>query len=746
MGEKYRITMLTQRLIRLEYQEDGIFCDEKTACIQNRDFGNVEYDCYEKDGFIFYETPYLLLKYNKKELTASGLNITLKTKASDWRSVWYYGDKLNTLGGTARTLDFTDGDVDVGDGIISRFGFSLLDDSDSSIIKNDHIYPREHKGIDLYFFGYAREYNQALKDYYHLTGNVPMLPRYALGNWWSRYYEYTQEEYLRLMDKFENKNVPLSVAVIDMDWHLVKSVPEKYGSGWTGYTWNRELFPDPEGFLSDLHKRGLKTTLNVHPANGCQPFEEAYEEMRKAMNVEEGKGVEFNCADHKFMEAYFKYLHHPLEKMGVDFWWIDWQQGTVSNVEGLDPLFVLNHEHYEDIKRNGDRALILSRYYGPGSHRYPVGFSGDTAITWNSLAIQPKFTAQASNIGYTWWSHDIGGHYKGVFEQELFVRWVQFGVFSPINRLHSSNNEFTSKEPWLCDMQNEHIISEFLRLRHRLIPYTYTAMQATSESGDAICKPIYYEYPYNNEAYLNQDEYFFGSELLVAPITSKMIEKIHAGMQNIWLPEGTWLDFFTGKQYEGNGFVELYRGIDSMPVLAKAGAIVPMTNDMRVDRNPESIVLRIFAGADGHFAMYEDDDKANVEKKLISNFNMDFKNGELSMELVGDSDIIPQNRTYTLEFVGFEPFEVDGFVVKRDGVVQSIELDKPQNIRLSQSKLLCEDRAQLLFDRLFVSDIDVYLKQDIHHIYMTQERSSAIKSISALVDDENVFKFLLEVM
>lgn len=120
----------------------------------------------------------------------------------------------------------------------------------------------------------------------------------------------------------------------------------------------------------------------------------------------------------------------------------------------LDPLWLLNHYHYQDSCKNAEGGVILSRYAGPGSHRYPVGFSGDTIISWNSLRFQPYFTATASNIGYSWWSHDIGGHMLGDYDEELQTRWLQFGVFSPITRLHSSRSPFNSKEPWFFQKQH----------------------------------------------------------------------------------------------------------------------------------------------------------------------------------------------------------------------------------------------------------------------------------------------------
>ena len=132
------------------------------------------------------------------------------------------------------------------------------------------VMPRDHKETDLYFFGYGRRYTEAVQDFYKLAGPTPLLPRFALGNWWSRYYRYTQDEYLQLMDRFKREGIPFTTSVIDMDWHRVDDVDPKYGSGWTGYSWDKQLFPDHKAFLRDLHERGLKATLNVHPRDGVR--------------------------------------------------------------------------------------------------------------------------------------------------------------------------------------------------------------------------------------------------------------------------------------------------------------------------------------------------------------------------------------------------------------------------------------------------------------------------------------------
>ena len=193
--------------------------------------------------------------------------------------------------------------------------------------------------LDLYFFGYGHDYFGCLRDYYKISGKTPLIPRYILGNWWSRYWEYTEEELKELISTFESHQIPLSVCIIDMDWHLVK-IDKKYGRGWTGYTWNRELFPDPKGMLEWLHEKNIKVSMNLHPADGIKPHEECYPRVANFMGANQAaeEPVDFDIADPKFVSAYFDLVHHPLEDEGVDFSWLDWQQGRSSKIKSLDPL------------------------------------------------------------------------------------------------------------------------------------------------------------------------------------------------------------------------------------------------------------------------------------------------------------------------------------------------------------------------------------------------------------------------
>lgn len=609
-GEKYRISVLTERLIRLEYSKKGVFVDEKTQTIMNRDFETFRFRVEEKEDSLSIVTKYLRLIYDKKEFSGEGLKINVSGNFGTTSSVWHYGDKNESLKGTVRTLDTIDGATELGEGVVSKKLWSFIDDSKSMLLVDDDFVIREdEEAIDIYFFGYGLDYKEALRDFYKLSGATPLLPRYSLGNWWSRYYKYTDESYLELLERFKREDIPFNVAVLDMDWHIT-DVDSKYGTGWTGYTWNKEYFKEPEKFLKELHERGYKITLNVHPADGVRAFEDSYREFAKFMGVDikNEDPVLFDIADKKFREGYFKYVHHKLEKQGVDFWWIDWQQGENSGKKGLDPLWLLNHLHYKDIQRDKRRGLILSRYAGVGSHRYPLGFSGDTIITWDSLNFQPYFTATASNIGYSWWSHDIGGHMNGTRDDELFVRWVQFGVFSPIMRLHSTCNDFSGKEPWNYNDIANAIIKKYLRLRQRLIPYLYTMNLKTHKDGLPLILPIYYFEAENEKAYNYPNEYYFGEDLLVCPITEKGDELSKLSRVKAYLPKGYWVDIFTGIKYAGEREIEIYRSLDDIAVFARLGSILPLDarkSGNEID-NPNELDLHVFAGADGSYSLAED--------------------------------------------------------------------------------------------------------------------------------------------
>ncbi len=455
---------------------------------------------------------------------------------------------------------------------------------------------------------------------------------------------------------------------MDMDWHATKTGNDS--SGWTGYTWNRELFPDAPGFIAWLHAQGLKTALNLHPADGVHPHEEQYDEMAKWMGIDPASKapIPFDISDPRFMEGYFEILHHPYElpsptgredgdEGGIDFWWMDWQQGKESRVEGLDPLWGLNHLHFKDHGRDGDRRpFIFSRWGGLGNHRYPIGFSGDTVIEWSSLAFQPYFTSTAANVAYGWWSHDIGGHFYEDGTPELYLRWVQFGVFSPIFRLHSTNMPALERRPWAKPEHIYHAARDAMQLRHALIPYIYSMAWRTHQTGISLVTPMYYGNMDSVEAFKAKDQYFFGSELLAAPVIKPVNEKTGLSKQKIWFPPGSWFNFFNGEQITGGRWHTVKAALDNIPVYAKAGAIVPLAPKIGWGgiENPGELDLYVFPGADNRFELYEDDGETTdyrFGKYAITTFALE-KNRFTIHPARGDTRLLPSQRIYRIHLRG----------------------------------------------------------------------------------------------
>lgn len=752
--EQYRFTVLTQSMIRMEYHPEGTFEDRSSQIVMNRNFDVPEFDVKESDESLEIVTSNVHLVFYKETggFTKHNLRAEATGNYSLYHSTWYFGDTPETLKGTARTLDKADGAIELEEGLMNIRGFSIIDDSDSLLLdENGWVDQREEGIVDMYFLGYGRDYLGTLKDYHYLTGDTPLLPRYALGNWWSRYYAYSEEEYKQLMNRFEKEEVPFSVAVIDMDWHIT-DVPSEYGSGWTGYTWNKDLFPDPGAFLDWLDEKGLYTTLNLHPANGVQPHEAMYEEMGKALGVdtENNEPIDFDIADPEFLTAYFDYLHHPHEEAGVDFWWIDWQQGSVTKVAGLDPLWMLNHYHFLDHGRGDNRPMIFSRYAGLGSHRYPIGFSGDTVISWESLDFQPYFTATAANVGYNWWSHDIGGHMGGVKDNELFVRWIQFGVFSPINRLHSSSGLFNGKEPWRYGEEAERIVTSFMQLRHQLIPYLYTMNVYTHRDAFPLIRPMYYHHPWEDEAYEVPNQYYFGTQMIVAPITKKMDEKLKLGYVKMWLPEGLWFDFFTGRAYDGNQMMDIHRSMKNIPAMAKAGGIVPMDQEVKNDvANPEKMDVRVFAGADGNFTLFEDDGTKGEPDYAETKFSLFWQEeGDtttfIAQKPSGTVEALPEKRAFRFTFVGFkwedapqvfvngEEIEVNS---EKDGAFLTIELpaydiETEYAVRFQNASVRNNDTMNELIQFLDMAELSNELKETI--LQTVRKGGTAPRIISGL--------------
>ena len=643
-----RFTVLTPQMVRMEWAADGKFEDHGSFVFINRRLTVPEFKTQitSRHGAktLKLKTSALELTYTAGRADEGKFNaqdLTVSFELNGTRQTWHPGmADTGNLQGTTRTLDGARGDKTkepIEPGLISRDGWAVVDDSTRPLFDSTDF--RFNNGEqspwpwvmlrpagdrqDWYFFGYGHDYKKALGDYVRVAGRIPLPPRFAFGAWWSRYWAYSDQEFSDLVRGFRENGVPLDVLVIDMDWHIpieqLQGKQDQSGQrlGWTGYTWNKTLFPDASQFLANMREQGLKLTLNMHPASGVQPWEEPYERMAKASGIDpaSGKYVPFDITSKKFATNYMDVLHHPLEKQGIDFWWLDWQQQMNTALPGVNPTWWLNYVHFTDQEREGKRPLLFHRWGGLGNHRYQIGFSGDTVSVWDSLAFQPWFTATAANVGYAYWSHDIGGHMPGAVDPELYTRWIQFGAFSPVLRTHTTKNPDAERRIWAYPEPYSDIMRRTFKMRYAMEPYIYTEARRTYDTGVAFLRPMYYDSPEAAEAYQAKNEYTFGEDMIVAPVTKPVDQATQLATEQVWIPKGEWIEWATGKHFTGPRLVERKFSIDQVPVYVRAGAIVPMQPEMNFtgEKPVDPLILNVFPLQDGQqstYTLYEDSSRS----------------------------------------------------------------------------------------------------------------------------------------
>lgn len=647
-----RFTVLTDRLIRMEWAQDGVFEDRATLGIVNRRLEVPRFTVKASRGKVVIKTASLTLTYKGDEaFNASNLQVKFPM------GIWKPGmDDSGNLRGTTRTLDkFNGREEPVYDpGVISRDGWALIDESDRHVflpVASDWgkwVACREPgERQDWYLFAYGHDYTAAISDFTKVAGRIPLSPKYAFGYWWCRYWQYSDFELVDLAKHFRDFSIPMDVMIIDMDWHetwddIKAATPggrDNFGEriGWTGFTWKKNLFPNPANHLRDLHDFGVRTSLNLHFNNGIQPYEEPYcrfveDYLSRTDDYDGPKGyvnadgtpapVPFRIDQEAWADAFFNSIMHPMEEMGVDFWWLDWQQWRESKyTEGLSNTFWLNYTFFQDKVRQtasmgprAPRAMIYHRWGGIGSHRYQVGFSGDCYATWDVLRYLPYFTATASNVGYGYWGHDIGGHIQApgvnATDPELYLRWIQEGVFTPIFKTHSTKNLTMEKRFWVFPDHFD-AMREAIRLRYTLSPYIYTAARVAYDSGICLCRPLYYSAPEAPESYEYREEFFFGDDILATVIATPADSLTGLAPRRMWFPAGSsWYDMATGEVYAGGTVADLSYTVSENPWFVRCGAVIPIASDEITSlQQPSDEIAFLVAPGEGSFEtrLYEDD-------------------------------------------------------------------------------------------------------------------------------------------
>ncbi len=698
--ENVRLTLITEGLLRAEYAVDGRFHDDRTMFAWNRTSLCDNYSVEQLDSITYIiSTPKMKVKYIADNYPFGIFNLNIEFDNAGQKGVWNSRKSAfpspQNLRGAVATLDQVNGRCELEEGILSRDGFYLVDDTAKNRIVGGWLAPAETNHIqDYYIFIYGDDYKSALKSLGTISGKAPMNRKYMHGSWYCRFYNYTADDYRRIALEYREHDFPLDVMVLDMDWHTMDA---KVGSGhggrksWTGYSWNRSQFPDPEALISEFKADGIAVTLNDHPADGVRPHEDCWtgfaEEL--GLNPQKDPAPLFNAADRKYMNAFFKHALAPHEQMGVAFWWMDWQQNYIQPfVRGTHTKHLpwLNHLYYDfSARKDGLRGNVFSRWGGLGSHRYPAQFSGDAFGTWETLAFEVEMTASSGNSGCFYWSHDIGGHI-GRIEPEIFTRWVQFGALSSTLRLHSSPDS-QDRRPWLWGGQATDAMRKAYHLRSELMPYIYTSLRQTHDEMLPFTRPMYIEYPKEEKAYQVPLQYLFGNELLAAPIVTPGEGKNKVASRKVWFPgDSNWYRFDTGEHFEGGKEVEIKAAIDDIPLFAKGGHIIPMqpyTQRMATEKL-KVLRARVYPAEEGSSnttSLYEDDgiSTAYLEGECaFTPMTCEMQNGELILT------IHPTTGSYK------------GQSKERDVVFEIIGLSEQAGLKAGKAKIVRDKGISLI--------------------------------------------------
>jgi alpha-glucosidase (family GH31 glycosyl hydrolase) len=738
-GKRYRFTILSDRLIRMEYNPKGIFLDNPTELVWFRNFPFNEFTSREDSTFIEIATKSFRLTYVKnKPFKGSRFNPmgNMRVELLNSEKIWYYGHpEVRNIKAPGMSLD-ADKKLKYQKSLFSFDGFSSIDDSNSQIMDemgnlNDN--PDNH--IDMYLFAYLNDFEGCLKDYYALTGSPAMVPRYALGNWWYQNKEYNDESLAELIEDFHYQEIPLSVLMLNSNWHLNKY--ENKDKIKSGFTWNKDKIKAPFETINALHARGLNIGLSVDPTSGIYPYEEYYEKAKQYLKHEGDGIIPFNALNTRIIDVYLKLLIHPIDALGADFYFID-----VDDPKKIKELFNLNHYQFYDMYRNyRKRPMILSRSAMVAPHRYPISYSGKTIVSWDTLKMLPFYTSSAANLGVSWWSHDIGGYHKGIEDDELYTRYVQFGTFCPILRFSADSGKYYKREPWLWNIKTYKIAQTYLKMRHQLIPYLYTEAYNYYKNGKPLIEPVYHKYPKIFDDLNFRNEYYLGSQLFVSPIVSKKELIMNRVIHKFFIPEGTWYDFASGKKFPGNqNYVAFYKD-QEYPVFAKSGSILVMGENAELNNinPPKDLEIHIFPGESNTYKLYEDDGISDLYRKgyyistaidynyLPSNYTV------IIRALEGKTGIIPEVRNYRIRFRNTKkadeviahfnngPIESHSYVDGADFVVEVKDIKtigqltincKGQDIEIDAMRLINEDIETIISDL----QIQTELKEKIDHV------------------------------
>ncbi len=738
-GKKYRISVLSDVLLRLEYNEEGKFNDYPTLFAINRQFKNPpKITVKEDDKFLNITNDYFIVEYSKeKPFEASKLvpdtNLRVTLKNTD--KIWYYNHpEVRNFKGTAHAFDTDKNGIKIYNGLYSTDGFASINDTATPVFVSDgSVKKNPSDGTDIYLFMYRKDFGKALQSYFELTGYPNLPPRYALGVWWNKNEDYNEEEIKDIVDDFKRSGIPLSNMVLGKTWRT-NNKPNEISPN---YEFDKTKFPVPKDLITYLHDNNVYLGLDINTKNGINEKDAFYKKAKEITKIEKGI-IPFNAYNTNLLYSFYEEVIDSLINVGIDNFFI-----SEKNTDFINE-FMLTHYTYKNFSKTEQRrGLVLARNAGYAPHRYPVLYSGETLVSWRTLKYLPFYNSTSSNIGVTWWSHDIGGYKGGTEDRELYARYVQLGVYSPIFRFSSDKGHYYKREPWRWDVKTQKIVKDYTRIRHRLIPYIYTEAYKYAKLGTPFIQPLYYKYPSTYDEPLYKNEYFFGSELFVSPITDPKDSIMNRVVQRIFIPEGMWYEFKTGKKFPGGKrYVTFYKDED-YPVFAKSGSILPMAKlddeNLNDTSSPKKLEIQVFPGESNSYNLYEDDGTSNLYKEgyyIITNIDYNYRQNNYTLiirPVEGKKGIIPEKRDYKIRFrntkqaeyvkvnIGVLEAAYNAYTDENDFIVEVNDVDTTSQltincgghaIEIDAVRLINEDIDEIISDL----QIETKLKEKIANI------------------------------
>ena len=484
----------------------------------------------------------------------------------------------------------------------SAFGVSANDDKpatwNQAKDKTALTWKFSGKAANLYLWPAKTMYDGA-SGYVKLTGRPKLPPRWAFGYLQSQWGWADSAYIANVLTKFRTHKLPVDAFIFDFEWYTTTpdyAVKKEGKEGFTDFTFNPKLFPQPAKQIAEMKSQGVKFIGIRKPRLGNNLL---LDTMRKngwlISPKTDNRDLNFSNAG---LRKWFEEKTRPLLNTGVDAWWDDEGESYYTC------YYWWNKAQYDLLAsaRPNYRHFTLNRAFSPGNQRLGYStWSGDIPSTWSSLADVPKDLLNFSLAGMYYGSCDIGG-FQGTPTKEMLVRWFQAGVFLPIMRSHS-NIGTTARFPFLWGDDGEAAMRKALNLRYQLLPYIYSLGHEAYTTGAPIMRPLVMEFPADTAVANMEDEWLVGKGLLAAPVLKE------GGKRNVYLPRDTWYDYYTGEVIKGAKTIPVDKALDEIPVYVRAGTILPVGPVIQYSEQTSGtpLEIRIYPGKNGSFKMVEDD-------------------------------------------------------------------------------------------------------------------------------------------